>query len=134
MQTNIPPGYRTIQVLDPGIGIKNTLVGPSYREWQTGRWITFEFEDPAHLPHVTCCYVVISPERGPVYVGQTVNLRTRFKQHGFRWENNAWESHKRGTWTGLVFKRRVVQRFGDWAMHERRLIRRLRPIFNPQCT
>jgi len=126
--------FRKIEVYDPGTGdMKNTMVGPSYWQHRRGRWITFGFTDPKHLPHVTCCYVVLSPFHGPGYVGQTVNLRRRFKGHGFRWTGQLWTSYKRGEWDSLVFKRRVVERFGDWAMHERRLIRRLQPIANPQC-
>lgn len=134
MQRDLPPGFRLIQVPDPERGSKGTVIGPSYWEYRVGRWITFGFEEPEDLPHVTCCYVVLSPGWGPVYVGQTVNLRTRFKQHGFRIVDGRWVSKKRGAWKALVFKRRIVERFGDWAMHERRLIRRLRPSHNPQCT
>lgn len=104
-------------------------------ELRVGRWTAFQFADPADLSCQPACYVV-QIDGLVVYVGQTRDLRTRFKGHGFRllwdewgalWHRTPWGFYELGR---VGFKRREVERYGDWLMHECRLIRRLRPSFN----
>src|SRR5690349_19063400 len=67
------------------------------------------------------------------YVGQSANLRNRISQHNVRpgFARNTitpWGTFPDTVSVGL--KIRVSRRFGDWAMWELRLIKRLRPLFN----
>lgn len=117
-----------------------------------GRWIrptTFALDD---FPAAAGCYVVLcDPKFDPVlgkppgtcvlYVGQSTNLRARFRQHAlsvpqmpakFRhlpypagFTSTPW-----GVFENVRVKYRPSVRYGDWAMVELRLIRRLRPRFN----
>ena len=106
------------------------------QEGRAGRWVSFSFFQPEDLPQTSACYVIMVENR-VAYVGQTKNLRTRFKGHGIhraydpRTGYNCWVT----PWgcflrSMLHFKRRVSERHGDWLMQEARLIRRLRPLWN----
>lgn len=107
-----------------------------YREAKVGNWITFEFGAPPALPPVPACYVVLF-DGSPIYVGQTENLRQRFRGHGFHLVANRDEPAPMwltpwGMFNAfrVQFKRRTSTRRGDWLMHEARLIKRLNPTFN----
>ena len=112
------------------------LVRAGVTEKRRGRWIQFTFSDPADLAPVTACYVVLV-DGGAHYIGQTRDLRARFKSHGIflighsKDRANLW----RTPWgyfqeDRVQFRRRVSSRYGDWLMHEARLIRRLQPSAN----
>lgn len=77
-----------------------------------------------------CCYAIYLDGRLS-YVGQTQNLRTRLKGYNFhrvcRSIQTPW-----GRYKSVVIKYRSSVRYGDWAMVELRLIRRLQPQFNCQ--
>lgn len=117
-----------------GRGWKN-IAGP-FEEEQRGRWVSFSFFQPEDIPQVPACYV-IKIEDHIAYVGQTRNLRKRFRGHGIHraydpnrdheWWVTPWGCFTEGT---LSFKRRISERHGDWLMHEERLIRRLKPLWN----
>lgn len=78
------------------------------------------------------CYVVIAS--GVVqYVGSSNNVRRRMDAHGtFRWLHGAGVETPWGIFTSVHFiiKVRYSTKYGDWAMRELRLIRRLRPLLN----
>ena len=82
------------------------------------------------VPLGPACYAIYA-DGELVYIGQTHNLRKRLDAHGCvvaRYSNSfatAW-----GIFRGVVVKYRRIDRHGDWAMHELRLIRRLRPRGN----
>lgn len=68
-----------------------------------------------------------------VYVGSTRRFRSRFYEHKFRygyWKNIIlpWCDISLGQELSVKIKKSV--RYGDWAMDEIRLIRKLRPVFN----
>lgn len=101
------------------------------------RWITVEplpsHDLPlAHLPQFPpepACYVIYCDGKLS-YVGQTTNLKKRLASYNFRYalSNNIitpW-----GFFRELVIKYRISRRYGDWAMTELRLIKRLQPIYN----
>jgi predicted GIY-YIG superfamily endonuclease len=91
-----------------------TFVASGYTR---GNWTVY--------PDAPACYVVYS--RGTlVYVGMAFNLRNRMSSH-----------HSGGSsgWCNLpnlVVKYRPSRKYGDWAMVELRLIKRLRPPCNAQ--
>ena len=82
------------------------------------------------LPREPACYAVYCDGK-LVYVGQTMDLSTRLRKHGFdyaRYSNSVitpW-----GQFGSILIKYRPSRKFGDWAMIELRFIRRLHPRFN----
>ncbi len=71
------------------------------------------------------CYVVYSKGRH-VYVGSAIHLRRRMGAH----------TSSSSPWCNmpdLTVKYRPSVKYGDWAMVELRLIRRLLPELNMQC-
>ena len=83
------------------------------------RWVRFSAPFNLQLPKLACCYCVFDAGR-LVYVGQTANLRARFASHKGEGILPASAS----------LKARFADKYGDWAMREIRLIRRLRPPMN----
>jgi excinuclease UvrABC nuclease subunit len=93
-----------------------------------GRWKTYRLF-ASELPTCGGTYVVIVD--GVVgYVGCATNLRARLRTHNIR------PSYSRSTITPWGFfsectvKYRPTVKYGDWAMVELRLLRRLQPKFN----
>jgi len=96
-------------------------------------WEHHPLDHADKFPARPACYVVLSAGM-PVYVGQTVNLRSRIRNHNFR-ATHARRDHAVTPWGNLKdvsFKINFGYRFGDWTMREARLIRRLKPRFNKQ--
>lgn len=97
------------------------------------RWVTCSTDvywhgDYKTEPAVYAIYVdgVLS------YVGQTVNLRNRMKMHNIRFSygNSIIIPWGDGCCKSCVVKASYSLRYGDWAMRELRLIRRLSPQYN----
>lgn len=93
---------------------KTILIG---RPYYGARWVRFSLN--GQLPTLPCCYCVYS-DAALIYVGQTNNLRERFAYHAYNKKFPA----------GFYLKARFGDRYGDWAMREIRLIRRLQPPMN----
>lgn len=97
------------------------------------KWKTFQlFPKADSLPTAPCVYVVYFDDELR-YIGQTNGFRNRFSGHAFRYgyDKNiitpwAMVSHK----TKITIKARFSERYGDWAMWEIRLIKKLKPPFN----
>jgi hypothetical protein len=79
-------------------------------------------DEMPEFPHSTGCYVLYLDEL-LAYVGQSSNLQWRIAIH----EKNLRE-HLDGR--RLTVKIRYSRKYGDWAMVELRLIRRLKPPYN----
>lgn len=84
------------------------------------------------LPNVPAVYAVFI-DGSLVYVGQTVDLRNRFSEHNIRYGYariliTPWCDVPETAVLSLRFSR--SRKYGDWAMRELRLIRRLKPRFN----
>lgn len=64
------------------------------------------------------------------YIGQSVDLRNRLSEHRIRqgYDHNVHTDW--GTFKTMQIKISFSRRYGDWAMRELRLIRRLRPWAN----
>lgn len=84
------------------------------------RWIAFSRPFTESLPQVACCYCVFGADGQVLYIGQTLNLRNRFYKHRL---SGLFQSDVR-------IKIRCGEKYGNWAMREARLIRRLRPPLN----
>lgn len=95
-------------------------------------WVAFDPLSPGALPTLPAVYVIFR-DGTAVYVGQTVNLRARFSEHRLRpgWSNTTTWSASWGPLAGdITAKARFSRRYGDWAMWELRLIKRLQPELN----
>lgn len=100
--------------------------------WYTPRhqWLEQSPLTPSHMPAVPACYVLTLDGRA-VYVGQTMNLRTRFYSHGIKTNGSGRFLTRWGELHGdLRLKVKFGQRYGDWCMREARLIDRLKPSLN----
>lgn len=87
------------------------------------------FRLPAVLPRAPGVYAVYL-DGALTYIGQTVDLRNRMSEHDIRhgYAQNIitpWGDAK-----DVVLKVGTSRKYGDWAMRELRLIRRLRPSGN----
>jgi len=96
-------------------------------------WISIDFlKNKQSLPKVSCCYVIYLDGR-LVYIGSTNDLRNRFCGHAFRYGYGKELFTPWGEFPDsvkFIIKYKPSTRYGDWAMIEMRLIRKLQPIFN----
>lgn len=90
------------------------------------RWITAK--DNSDLPPVPGCYAIYLKSR-LFYVGSTKNLRLRFRGHQIDANRVAYKTFA-GSPKDIQIKYRPSVKFGDWAMVELRLIKRLQPPLN----
>jgi hypothetical protein len=75
-------------------------------------------------PTIACVYVFYGNGR-PVYIGSTSNLFARLHGHRIsRLSAHRWATPW-GTFRTLWVKYRIAKRYGEWAMAELRLIRRV---------
>lgn len=91
------------------------------------KWTTTDELDLPSSPGVYAIYF----DGELVYVGSSFDVRKRVLTHGINWSkyshgiDTPWGQRK-----ALTIKYRRSDVYGDWAMHELRLIRRLKPRFN----
>ena len=88
--------------------------------WRGSKWLSFD--NKALLPELPGCYVIYV-DGVLAYIGQAVNVRARINGHAWKF-NNVWSGKR------LLFKVRLGERVGDWAMREMRLLKRLKPPHN----
>jgi predicted GIY-YIG superfamily endonuclease len=97
-----------------------------FRRQAGTRWRAYDLvRDYDCFPHVPGCYVFIV-EGVAVYVGSTEDLNTRMRAHRSG-KGAIVVSPRAGE---VLVKCRPTRKWGDWAMLELRLIRRLRPAWN----
>jgi hypothetical protein len=83
----------------------------------------------SEYPAAGGCYAFIGDGR-LLLIGQTSNLRIRMPQYDVRHGLCGEYFTPWGQFNRLTLKIKVGRRFGEWAMRELRLIRRLRPSCN----
>ena|SRR3990167_1941 len=95
-------------------------------------WKKYTWRDLGEMPRAAAVYAVyLNAEL--CYIGQSVDLRNRFYEHKIRYGYGKtiilpWcDVHDEAE---IVIKASTSRRYGDWAMRELRLIRRLKPRFN----
>jgi excinuclease UvrABC nuclease subunit len=94
------------------------------------RWISFNDDQQQDIPGVPGCYVIYL-DGALTYIGQSCNVRDRIRSHGIRgFRYSAWIKTPWGNARNVRIKVRPSSRYGDWAMIELRLIKRLRPAGN----
>lgn len=91
-----------------------------FRKTRKSLWISFTLLD--NLPCWPCCYVIYI-HRKLAYIGETESLRTRMCKHRYGILSDLPESE-------VIIKAKLCRRYGEWAMTERRLIKRLQPPLN----
>lgn len=85
-------------------------------------------------PDFSGVYAVFNAD-GLLYIGSSVAVVNRFRQHGIRFRANAgMVSTPWGDFEHITIKVRKSERYGDWAMIELRLLRRLRPLRNKRVS
>lgn len=93
-------------------------------------WVTADPTIYWDLPAVPAVYALVLDGR-VMYVGQSTNLFRRFNAYRMRLAYSDGTLTPWGQVPGeLVLKYSPSRRYGDWAMRELRLIRRLRPAWN----
>ena len=94
------------------------------------KWTAYEM--PASgLPEAPCVYVFYL-DGMLAYIGQTVDLRARMGMHKIRYSYSNKIITPWGYADKVTIKVAFSSRYGDWAMRELRLIRRLEPKHNLQ--
>lgn len=83
-------------------------------------WFSFYLNE--RLPEWPCCYAVYL-DNELIYIGQTENLLSRFRQHRSKKE---WFDYG----GRILLKVKLPRKYGQWAMDEIRLLKRLRPCEN----
>ena len=81
------------------------------------------------VPARAGCYALVMKGRA-VYVGSTVDLPSRLRQHGWKLVPHGVKTPRWGIVVGGQVKIRPSLRLGDWLTAEWRLIRKLRPAGN----
>lgn len=100
-------------------------------DWKGTKWIVFDAGMCSLLaPAEPGCYVVYIDGK-IAYIGQSINVRKRFSMHGFNFAHysNDYDTPW-GQFDSVVIKVRFGDRYGDWAMRELRLIKRIKPHLN----
>lgn len=92
-------------------------------------WREIDPYDCRFLPNGGGCYAVYG-EGGIIYIGQSSNLKVRLLSYRMRPDYGDGYITPWGNFSGFKLKIKPSRRYGDWAMRELRLIRRLRPRFN----
>lgn len=106
-----------------------------YEHHQPGRWREYQlFAGRGSLPRFAGVYAIFF-DGTLVYIGSSTDISNRFSEHKIRYGYGKniitpWCDLPSSTQITIRVKRSV--RRGDWAMHEIRLIHRLRPEFNRQ--
>jgi excinuclease UvrABC nuclease subunit len=94
------------------------------------KWTTYSLDDLTHIPKVAGCYAVYCNKK-LIYVGQSTNVNKRIASYEFNYTRYSDSIHTPwGICKSLMIKIRKSVKYGDWAMIELRLIKRLKPRFN----
>lgn len=84
---------------------------------------------PAVLQPKPCVYAVYADGQ-LIYIGQTVDLRNRMSEHRIMYSHSGNIQSPWGLFDSVTLKVSWSRHYGDFAMRELRLIRRLRPLAN----
>jgi hypothetical protein len=94
------------------------------------KWTSYDGGAAFLIPDLPGVYAVYCDDQ-LIYIGQAANVRKRIASHGIDLERySCGYTTPWGHFDRCVIKVRSSDRYGDWAMHELRLIRRLRPREN----
>lgn len=110
--------------------MKNWQVYPP--DHKGSKWIRYEYDSniDSWFPHEKPGAYVIYGNGKLLYVGQAINVRKRFYNYRLRFGYGGGIITPWGYFHSIVAKIHYSEKYGDWAMREIRLIRRLRPPMN----
>jgi hypothetical protein len=96
--------------------------------WTTAKYGSDQWDS---LPKIPACYVLYYDGK-LVYVGSTSNLRHRITSYRIRYSygNSVFIGSDYNEVSTVTLKYRLTRKYGDWAMIELRLIRKLKPQLN----
>ena len=97
-------------------------------DWKGSKWITFEPDD-WHIAPIPGCYVIYGDDE-ILYIGQAMDVKKRIKSHGIYSRYTESFFTPWGQYGRVKIKIHYGVKYGDWAMRELRLIRRLQPKCN----
>lgn len=102
-------------------------------DWKKSRWVSYNIDDlPEWLSIASLpgCYVVYVDSK-LVYIGQSMNVSKRVKNHEINFARySSLIQTPWGQFKSLKLKVHYSVKYGDWAMRELRLIKKLNPKFN----
>lgn len=100
--------------------------------FKTNKWILIEGEDLySYLKDRPACYVIYNGiNKNPIYVGHSNMPHTRFRQHFSDASKLPHKTPWLSSMEDLIIKIKYPSRYGYESMLEKRLIRRLKPVFN----
>lgn len=95
------------------------------------RWSVYDFDESWDIPEGPGVYVIFGDGK-LLYIGQSRFVNRRLKNYDINWPrySSAYIRTPWGDFDRVIVKIRRSAMFGDWAMMELRLIRRLKPPFN----
>ncbi len=92
-------------------------------------WVQFCPMCPVAVPMAPACYAIFIDDV-LAYIGQTSNLRARMRAHKIDIHKFILQSDSPWGTGDVRVKAHFGKKFGDWAMRELRLIRKLQPSRN----
>jgi hypothetical protein len=99
------------------------------KDWLGSYWIAYDFDGPWDFQPIPGVYVVYLDGQ-VAYVGQSTNVQKRICSYNFRYGYTTAIFTPWGQSHGLKVKVQYSRKYGDWAMKELRLIKRLQPPMN----
>jgi len=97
-------------------------------DWHGTKWFKYRPMSLTIKP-LPGCYVIYL-DGALSYIGQSSNVRKRISNHRLRYGYGAGVITPWGQFSDCCIKVRYSTKYGDWAMRELRLIRKLRPCLN----
>ena len=94
------------------------------------RWKTFNTENALEIRNDPGVYVFYDLSRKVLYIGSSAKVGNRVRGHYQIGYGSDVQTKKWGTFDDIVIKVSYSRKYGDWAMRELRLIRKLKPLFN----
>jgi len=97
-------------------------------------WRVYDYErDCLRIPTSGGVYAIYG-DGELIYIGESDSVRRRLSSHRIRYSYSNYIITPWGNFQAVKIKVRCCQRFAEWAMIERRLIRRLMPPANTKGT
>lgn len=106
----------------------NILLRSNFKN-KSSKWVVFEGTEPYLMPNSPGCYVIYL-DGLLSYIGQSSNIRKRFQNYQIRQGYSSLIFTPWGQFESVITKVHFGDKYGDWAMRELRLIKRLQPQLN----
>jgi excinuclease UvrABC nuclease subunit len=99
-------------------------------DWMGSKWVKYDFDHS--FPYISRhpgVYVIYGDGK-IIYIGQSFDVKSRITNHKIRcgFSNNIFTPW--GFYRDIKIKVKYAAKYGDWAMNELRLIKKIKPPFN----